>query len=57
MEKKFLKIGEVAKMLSVHPQTIRRWERMGILKSIRTYERSIRRFDVEEILKNLKGRN
>lgn len=38
-----LSISETAKLLSVTPTTLRRWDKSGILKSIRLHERS-RRF-------------
>ena len=37
---KLLKIGEVAKQLGVHDQTIRMYERKGLLKPIRSEHNS-----------------
>lgn len=32
-----ISIGKAAKKLGVHPETIRRWERNGKIKSVRTF--------------------
>ncbi|GIW66789.1 MAG: hypothetical protein KatS3mg095_0687 [Candidatus Parcubacteria bacterium] len=57
MERKFIKIGELSKILNVHPQTLRRWEQLGIIKALRPYKKGVRRFDLEKTLKNLVSRN
>ena len=49
----FLRIGKAAKLLGVHPETLRRWEREGKIKSYRIGEKQERRFELEEILKLL----
>lgn len=48
-----LTISEASKLLSVHPNTLRHWDRKGILKSVRFGPRKIRRFKKEDILKLL----
>lgn len=41
--------SEVARMLSVHINTVRRWSNQGILKSYRIGSRGDRRFRKEDI--------
>ena len=55
---KLLKIREVAEMLGVHPETLRRWDREGTLKAIIINKRGDRRYketDVMEFIKNNKS--
>jgi DNA (cytosine-5)-methyltransferase 1 len=47
MEKGIL-ISEAARVLEAHPETIRRWERRGLLRAKRDY-RGFRVFDPEEV--------
>jgi MerR family transcriptional regulator/heat shock protein HspR len=47
---KFLKIGEVAKQLSIHDQTIRMYERKGLIKPTRS-EHNTRLFTRNDITK------
>jgi DNA (cytosine-5)-methyltransferase 1 len=52
-----LTINEVAKMLRVHPETLRRWDNDGKLKSIRVSERGHRKYkksDIEILLQSEK---
>lgn len=55
LDSKFmLKTGEVAQLLGLHVNTVRRWSRKGILKSYRITHRGDRRFrreDVDNFLK------
>lgn len=44
-----LTIHEAAKILKVHPNTLRTWDNKGILKAIRIGEKKIRRYHLEEI--------
>lgn len=44
-----LTTSEVARMLSVHINTVRRWSNQGILKSYRIGSRGDRRFKKEDI--------
>lgn len=44
-----LTIGEVAQMLHVHKNTVRRWSNRGILKAYRFGIRGDRRFIKEEV--------
>ena len=49
----FLRIGEAAKVLGVHPGTLRRWEKEGRIKAYRIEGIGERRFELEEILEML----
>jgi excisionase family DNA binding protein len=46
-----LSTGDVAKLLNIHTNTVRRWNRSGLLKSFRIGPRGDRRFKREEVEK------
>jgi len=46
-----LKISEAARLLNVHPNTLRKWDKKGILKAIRFGVRGDRRYRKEDILR------
>ena len=46
---KLLKLKEAAEILRVHPNTLRLWDRKGILVAVRIGERKIRRYRLEDI--------
>jgi len=46
-----LTIQQVSKMLNVHSETLRRWDKKGRLKAIRVGSRGDRRYRKEEIEK------
>lgn len=48
MENELIKIGDAAKLFGVTPRTLRRWEKTGKIKSIRTLGKH-RRYKVSEI--------
>ena len=48
---KLLKLSEAAELLSVHPNTLRKWDKKGILKAVRFGERKDRRYKPEDINK------
>jgi len=48
---KLLGIREAAEMLSVNPETLRRWDRSGKLKAIIISKRGDRRYREEDIVK------
>ena len=51
---KLLKLKEAAEILSVHPNTLRLWDRKGILVAVRIGEKKIRRYRLEDIKKFIK---
>jgi excisionase family DNA binding protein len=44
-----LTVGQVARLLHIHPNTVRRWSNKGILKSYRISKRGDRRFRKEDV--------
>ena len=55
-----LTVREVASILHVHPNTLRRWADKGILESIRITTRGDRRFtpqDIDQFLSKMKTQN
>lgn len=48
---KLLKISEAAELLNVHPNTLRQWDKKGILKAVRFGQRGDRRYRKEDIMK------
>lgn len=55
-ESKLLKLSEVAELLNVHPNTLRKWDKKGILKAVRFGERKDRRYKKEDIVKLLNSK-
>ncbi|MEM5831456.1 MAG: MerR family DNA-binding transcriptional regulator [candidate division WOR-3 bacterium] len=52
MEKKFIRIKEASLILGVHPQTLRRWEKKGLIKPVRIGLKRERRYNLN-VLKEL----
>jgi excisionase family DNA binding protein len=50
-KKKLLKLSEAAELLNVHPNTLRQWDKKGILKAVRFGQRGDRRYKKEDIEK------
>lgn len=50
MPQKMLTVKEVASILNIHPNTVRRWEKKGLLKSYSIGPRHSIRFNQEDIL-------
>lgn len=53
---KLLKLSEAAEILSVHPNTLRLWDKKGILVAVRIGEKKIRRYRPGDIKKLIKGK-
>lgn len=49
MEKELLTIGEAAKMLGVSIDTLRRWDKLGILISLRVSEKGYRYYSKDDV--------
>jgi excisionase family DNA binding protein len=49
-----LTVGEVARMLNVHIETIRRWSNQGIVRAYRIGPRGDRRFRKEDVINLLR---
>lgn len=54
---KLLTLSEVAQILNVHPNTLRKWDKEGTLRAIRFGERGDRRYKREDIEKLIKSKN
>lgn len=50
-----ISLKEVSKRLSVHPNTLRNWEKKGIITSVRIGVRGDRKYKVVDIMKILQG--
>ena len=46
----YLTLSEVSKLLKVHPNTLRNWDKNGTLKPIRIGERKLRRYKKEDVI-------
>ena len=44
-----LNINEVAHLLHVHPNTVRNWSKIGVLKAYRIGKRRDFRFDINDV--------
>lgn len=49
--KEYLRVSEASKLLGVHANTLRNWDKQGLLKPIRVGVRKERRYKREDILK------
>ena len=52
-----LTLSEACQILKVHPNTLRKWDRKGILVAVRFGERKDRRYRKEDIMKLVNSRN
>lgn len=51
----YLALPEVVKILKVHPNTLRNWDKDGTLKAIRIGKRNIRRWKKSDVLRFLEA--
>lgn len=49
-------LSEASQILKVHPNTLRKWDKKGILKAVRFGERGDRRYRKEDITKMMEGK-
>lgn len=56
-KQKLLKLSVASELLNVHPNTLRIWDRKGILKAVRFGVRGDRRYNPEELKKILNKNN
>ncbi len=47
----YLTLKQACELLQVHPNTLRNWDRKGILKAVRIGERKLRRYKKEDLIK------
>lgn len=52
---KLLTLKQVCEMLGVHANTLRDWDKKGILKAVRIGERGDRRYRKEDVMKLLEN--
>lgn len=52
-----LTLSQASKLLSVHPNTLRQWDKKGILESVRFGQRKDRRYKKDDILRLLQNRD
>lgn len=52
-----LTLSEACQILKVHPNTLRKWDRKGILVAVRFGERKDRRYRKEDIMKLVNNRD
>jgi len=48
---KLLTLKEACEMLGVHPNTLREWDKKGVLKAVRIGVRGDRRYKKEDVMK------
>lgn len=53
--KEYLRVSEASKLLGVHANTLRNWDKQGVLKPVRVGVRKERRYRREDILKLLEA--
>ena len=53
----YLTLAEVSKLLKIHPNTLRNWDRSGQLKAVRIGVRKIRRYKKDDILRFIEKSN
>ncbi len=51
---KMLRVGEAARVLHVHPNTLRKWNNWGMIPSYRIGSRGDRRFALDDLTSFLK---
>jgi putative resolvase len=49
--KEYLRVSEASKLLGVHANTLRNWDKQGLLKPVRVGVRKERRYKRDDVLK------
>lgn len=49
-------LGEACEILKVHPNTLRQWDKKGILPAIRLGQKRVRRYRKEDLIRFLSAR-
>lgn len=49
--KEYLRITEASKLLGVHPNTLRNWDKQNILRPVRVGPRKERRYKKQDVIK------
>lgn len=52
-----LTLSEACKILKVHPNTLRQWDKQGILKAVRFGKRGDRRYNKNNLIDFIKNKN
>jgi len=55
-DNKYISLREAARILNVHPETLRRWDRSGKLKAIRVGNRQDRKYIASDVISALEER-
>ena len=50
-------LSEASRILRVHPNTLRLWDKNGILPAVRIGEKKVRRYRKEDILKFIRSKS
>ena len=53
---KLFKLSEAAELLNVHPNTLRKWDKDGLLKAIRFGKRGDRRYHKNDLIDFIKNK-
>lgn len=54
-QQKLLTLDQTAKVLNVHKNTLRKWDKKGLLKAVRFGERKDRRFKKTDVIRLLES--
>jgi len=52
----YLTLKQACELLQVHPNTLRNWDKKGILKASRIGERGIRRYKKTDLIEYMEGK-
>ncbi len=55
-DNKLIKLSEAVELLNVHPNTLRKWDKDGLLKAIRFGKRGDRRYHKNDLIDFIKNK-